>query len=102
MATRSERFHAEEQRHPSKRATKRTKDHEAKKTRVKRALHAHENVHAGKKATVALEARPTNKGKRPSRKSSRKSANRSKFDTSQELRSEARKASPDARFRSGK
>lgn len=101
MATRSERFHAEEQRHASKRAKKRAAEHDAKKARIKRKLHAHENVHAGNKATVALEPRPA-KGKRPSRKSSRKSANRSKFDTSQELRSEAKKATPEARYRGGK
>jgi hypothetical protein len=101
MATRSEAFHANQQRHPSKQAKKRLADHMAKKDRIKRKLHAHENVHAGKKATVALEL-PPKSGKRPSRKSTRSSANRSKFDSATEHRGGMAHASPEGRFRNGK
>jgi hypothetical protein len=100
MATRSEQFHAEEQRHATKKSKKRSADHTAKKARIKRKVAAHENVHAGKKATFALEARSA-KGK-ASRKSSRKSANRSKFDAPSEVRGERNHATPEARFRNRK
>ena len=100
MATRSEQFHAQAQRHPSKKSKKKGTDHTAKKSRLKRKLKAHENVHAGNKATTAFESHLA--GKRPSRKSSRKSANRSKYDTNLELRQDRRKKSADSRYRSGK
>jgi len=95
MATRSEQFHAEAQRHPSKKSRKRAADHAAKKGRSKRKLKAHENVHAGKKATVAIE-------KGGSRKSTRKSANRSKFDAPSEVRGERTHATPEERYRNKK
>jgi hypothetical protein len=98
MATRSELFHAQEQRHRSKTAKKRAKDHEAKKGRTKRSDQAHENVRAAKHASVALEPRP--KKGRPSRKSTRKSANRAKSDiTVSELRSVRRQAAPQRRHK---
>jgi hypothetical protein len=100
MATRSEAFRAAQQRHQSKEARKRAGDHAVKKARIKRKLHAHENVHASKKATVALE--PHEKGKRPSRKSTRSSANRSKFDTNTELRGERSISRPESRFQRNK
>jgi hypothetical protein len=100
MATRSERFHADEQQHASKTAKKRQAEHSLKKGRIKRALHAHENVHAAHKATVALEPRPATG--RPSRKSSRKSANRAKFDANVELRGERAKVTPSSRYRGRK
>jgi len=94
MATRSEQFHADAQRHASKKSRKRAAEHAVKKSRVKRKLKAHENVRAGKKATVALE-----KG---SRKSTRKSANRSKFDAPIEIRGERTHATPTERQRNKK
>ncbi len=100
MPTRSEQFRANEQHHASKKSKKKAAEHATKKSRVKRKLKAHENVHAGKKATVALE--PRSPGARPSRKSSRKSANRAKADTNIELRGERAKATPTARYRAGK
>lgn len=81
MATRSEQFHAEEQRKGG--GTKKKKPSELKKApRAKK--------HAGKKATFALEA-----GK--SRKSTRKSANRSKPESSLEIREQAQRNRPSAR-----
>jgi hypothetical protein len=100
MATRSEQVHAEEQRHATKKSKKKSAEHATKKARTKRKLAAHENVHAGKKATYALESRSA-KGK-ASRKSSRKSANRSKFDAPSEVRGERNHATPEARYRNRK
>jgi hypothetical protein len=94
MATRSEQFHADAQRHPSKKSRKRAAEHAVKKARVKRKTKAHENVRAGKKATVALQP--------GSRKSTRKSANRSKFDAAIEVRGERAQGTPEARFRNQK
>ena len=95
MATRSEQFHAAAQKHASKKSRKRAAEHAVKKARVKRKLKAHENVHAAKKATVALE-------KGGSRKSTRKSANRSKFDAPNEVRGERAHATPEERYRNKK
>ena len=101
MATRSEQFRATQQKRRSKRAAKKAKEHDVKKARSKRSDHAHENVRAGKKATVALEPRSA-KGK-SSRKSSRGSANRSRADVNvSELRGERAQASPEGRYRTGK
>ncbi len=101
MATRSEQYRAQAQRHPSKQSKKKAANHAAKNSRVKRKVAARENVRAGKKATTALEPRPAN-GARPSRKSTRASANRMKYDTNIELRQDRRKRSPESRYRSGK
>ena len=96
MATRAEKFRAAQERHPTERAEKKARVHETKKSRVKRALHAHPNARAGRKATVALEPRPA-KG-RPSRKSTRASANRGRSDVAvSELRAERWHSSPKAR-----
>ena len=100
MATRSEQYRAQAQRHTTKKSKKKAAAHAAKKGRIKRKLKAHENVRAGKKATVALEPRSTTA--RPSRKSSRKSANRLRSDTSIEVHSEYVKATPEARYRGRK
>lgn len=100
MPTRSEQFHANEQRHASKKSKKKASQHTTKKSRVKRKLNAHKNVHAGKKATFAFE--PHTPGARPSRKSTRGSANRARSDTNIELRSERTKATPTSRYRGGK
>lgn len=94
MATRSEQFHADAQRHASKKSRKRAAEHATKKARVKRKVKAHENVRAGKKATVALQP--------GSRKSTRKSANRSKFDAPIEVRGERTHATPEERYRNKK
>lgn len=94
MATRSEQFHADAQRHASKKSRKRAADHATKKARKKREVKAHENARAARKATVALE-----KG---SRKSTRKSANRSKFDAPTEIRGERTHATPSERHRNRK
>jgi hypothetical protein len=100
MATRAETFRAAEQRHRTKGAAKRLAEHESKKKRVKRALHAHDNVHAGKKAAYSLEPRSA-KG-RASRKSTRGGANHTRADVNLELRSERRLRAPDTRARGGK
>ena len=98
MATKSERVHAEEQKHgPTPKAKKRAK---ARKTRADKLSAPHENVHAGKKASYAREE-PAADG-RKSRKSSRSSANRSKPDTNLTLREQRAKSSPEARFRQAK
>lgn len=83
----------------SARAEKQKKGPNTKKTRKlaqrkpKRA--AAEPIAAGKKATAAKEAHA--EGKRPSRKSTRASANRGKQDTNLTLRSERKKSSPKER-----
>jgi hypothetical protein len=79
MATRSEQFHAEEQRKGRARPKK--------KSSTKKA-----GGRIAKKATFALERSP---GKRPSRKSTRKSANRSKPQHTLEIREEIQKGSPE-------
>ena len=95
MATRSENFRtAQERTHtPNKAAKKRaSRPHGAHDARGRTT---HENVHAGRKATYALEPRVASK--RPSRKSTRKSANHAKADTNINLRSERRQRSAAAR-----
>lgn len=92
MATRAEQAHDETQRAQAK--AKRTK-----KAAAKKAPRAKGRTHLSKKATVALEApRPG----RPSRKSTRKSANRSKTDSNFNLRESMTKGSPEARARRSK
>ena len=87
MATRAERFRAREERKGPK-ATKGPKGaHAAKHTNVSKR--------AGHKATYALE--PHAPRTRPSRKSTRSSANRSKPDANFQLREERRTRSPKAR-----
>ena len=86
MATKAEQFHSSSQRtgHP-----KRTS---AKKPR--KGKWSHDKAHAGSKATHALEA-PTEG--RPSRESTRGSANRAKADASMNINEENRKGAPKAR-----
>lgn len=93
MATKSEQHHAEEQRTgrakaPKKRVSRSKPGSPAAKRRptTKRG--------AGK-ATYAIE--PTRAG-RPSRKSTRKSANRVKADSNLTLREDRQKGSPESRF----
>jgi hypothetical protein len=63
---------------------------------VKPADRTRAKKHAGRKATYALEDRTSG---RPSRKSTRKSANRSKPDASLNAREALQKGSPAARYR---
>ena len=60
-------------------------------------LVVHENVHAGKKASYALEDHA--KGTRPARKSTRKASNHVKADANLNLREQRTKSAPEARSR---
>jgi hypothetical protein len=96
MATRAERFRAQDERSPEKKKRK------AGPTGAHPAHDAHKRKNAtskraGRKATYALERTKANA--RPSRKSSRKSANRSKPDTNFELRQERKTNAPSSRHR---
>jgi hypothetical protein len=95
MATRTQQFRAkEEQRESAKNQA------EARRGRSKPGVapkdRSRVKKHAARKATYAFEA---TSAKRPSRKSSRKSANRAKPDSSFNLVEELRKGSPEATFR---
>jgi len=87
MATKSEQFRAEEQRqaHVAK----------AQAARSKPDTQSNESERAGKKATYAFEQTAGT----PTRKSTRKSANRAKPDASLTLRQEMVASSPTERFR---
>lgn len=87
MATKSEQFHAEEQR--------RAQTAKAKTARSKPDTQSNESVRAGNKATYAFEAVAGT----PTRKSTRKSANRSKPDTALTLHEQQVRGTPEARFR---
>jgi hypothetical protein len=100
MATRSEQAHAEEQRKNGS-SKSRTRAGRSKpgappgtRTRAKK--------HAGRKATYALEATEAPEGGRPSRKSTRKSANRAKADAGLTGREQLVKGSPENRYAKGK
>lgn len=88
MATRAEQF-----RSSSQRAGK--PKHVAKK-KPKKAEWSHEKAHAGSKATHALE--PAGAG-RPSRESTRGSANRAKPDAARNITEGVRQGAPSARAR---
>lgn len=95
MATKAESLHAEDQRHgPTPLARKRAK---AKKTRAEKLGAPHETKRAGKKASYAREVPKGDR--RPSRKSTRTSANRARPDTNLNLKEERQKGSPENRFR---
>jgi hypothetical protein len=87
MATKAEEFRSREQKKgkPSKVSAK--KPRKAKWSRAK--------SHAASKATHAFE--PTAPGKRPSRESSRSSANRAKADSGFDLTEELKKGKPENR-----
>jgi len=91
MATRAEQARAETQREESKKKR-------AKKARKKAATPPPKKrvTRTAAKATVAVEERGE---KRPSRKSTRGSANRLKSDTNLVLREERAKTSPENRYR---
>ena len=95
MATRSEQNHADEQRH-GQRDTKTNKRVNRSRPGSAPSDRSRSKKHAERKATHAIE--PDRKG-RPSRESTRKSANRAKPDTSLNLREELQKGSPETRFR---
>lgn len=91
MATKADQARAGAQKKgPSKKKAKKVAQ------RKPRKAHA-EPIAAGRKATVAKEQ---TKGKRPSRKSTRASANRAKADSALEIRSELAKNAPTERARS--
>jgi hypothetical protein len=96
MAPRSEQFHAEQERLAREKKAKR-----AKRARAKKDEKAHAKTRTEGKATYAREENAA-PGKRPSRKSTRKSANRAKPDASLSRVEAAKKGSPDAKFRKGK
>ena len=98
MATKSERVKAEEMKKGTK--PKRARKLARRKTDAEKHQH-HEPKAAGKKATYEKEPAPP-PGKRPSRKSTRAGANRSKPDTNLNLRSERAKSSPKSRARASK
>lgn len=93
MATRAEQYKAAQERHGHEGSGVRK---ERSKPGVPPAARSHDKKHAQKKATYALEQ--TTNG-RPSRKSTRKAANRAKPDSNFNLREEMQKASPTNRFR---
>jgi hypothetical protein len=95
MATRSEQQHAEEQRR-GPRDTKKNKKANRSKPGSAPKDRKRGKTRAGGKATHALE--PKRAG-RPSRESTRKSANRAKGDSSLNHTEEMKKGSPDSRFR---
>jgi hypothetical protein len=92
MATRSEQYRAQSQR-TGRGGKRKAQQNQAGGRRRKRTR---AKLHTRAKATYALE--PTS-GKRPSRKSTRKSANRAKPDTNFNLREEMQKGSPEQRAR---
>jgi len=93
MATRAEKFRAAEERKPKRRAKKGpTGAHVAHDARGRKTS---PNRRAGRKATYALERRTP--GARPSRKSTRRSANRSKPDSNLERTRERKLNAPEAR-----
>jgi hypothetical protein len=91
----AEQHHADEQRHGA-RDTKSNKRINRSKPGSAPSERSRSKKHAERKATHALE--PDREG-RPSRESSRKSANRAKPDTNFNLREELQKGSPETRFR---
>ncbi|MGH7280665.1 MAG: hypothetical protein ACRELY_04010 [Polyangiaceae bacterium] len=96
MATQSEQFHADEQRRDG--AKKRKKASQANERDAQKVRgRAKKKGHTESKATYALEQKTD--GKRPSRKSTRKSANHAKSDAGLTRVEQQRKGSPDAAFR---
>jgi hypothetical protein len=93
MATKAERFRSEQERaHITKPPARPTSQRKPKK-----AAFGRKKRHAEVKATHALEE--VGAGKRPSRKSTRASANRAKADVGFNRTEETRKASPEGRAR---
>jgi hypothetical protein len=95
MPTRGEQFRYDQERKNKKAGAKRASKQSHKKGKEVRST----TGRVGKKATYADEELKLTTGARPSRKSSRKSANRSKADSNLNLREERQKASPESTFR---
>jgi len=93
MATKAEQARSDEQR---KHGEGRHKSHVSKK-KPKKAAWSHDKAHAASKATRALEESAA--GQRPSRESTRGSANRDKADSALNITEENRKGSPQNRAR---
>ena len=92
MATKAEQYRSMQQR--------RRRRGRVSAKKPKKAAWDKSKSHAGAKATHALEvARP---GKRPSRKSTRSSANRAKADAAFNITEETRKGAPSARARTAR
>jgi hypothetical protein len=91
MATRSERQHSEEIKRGPRRSAR------TSKKKPKKSEWSHDKAHAGAKATRALET--VARGTRPSRESTRRSANHAKADAPMNITQEARKGSPANRAR---
>jgi hypothetical protein len=92
MSTRSEKFRADEQRKGPKAAKP-----QVQRKRGATPAEKHMKKHAEKSATYAME--PVPEQGRPSRKSTRKSANRAKPDTNLNLREARQKRSPEQTYR---
>ena len=93
MATRAEQSRSEGQR---THGAGRHKSHVAKR-KPKKAAWSHHSAHAASKATHALE--DTAPGKRPSRESTRGSANRAKADSALNLTEQTKNGAPTNRAR---
>jgi hypothetical protein len=91
MATKSEQYRANEQRQSRAQKPKKRRTEPAAGARGR----SRTSARIAKKATYALER---GQAKRPSRKSTRKSAHRSKTDAGLVGREELRTTSPEARF----
>ena len=98
MSTKAEQFKSKQERAAAKAHVEEERP-ERSKPGAPPGEKTQESLHAGRKATYALEA--PREG-RPSRKSTRKSANRSKPDTNLTLRATNQAVSADARARRGK
>jgi hypothetical protein len=87
MATKAEQFRSNAQRkgRPKRKSVK----------KLRKAEWSREKAHAGAKATHALE----DSAKRPSRVSTRSSANRAKSDAALDVTEEVRKGTPEQRAR---
>jgi hypothetical protein len=97
MATRAEQFRSEEQRTHGKGLHKRPHKTHVSKKQPKKAAWSRNKPHAGAKATHALES--VARGARPSRESTRASANRAKPDSAFNLTEETKKGAPQNRAR---
>jgi hypothetical protein len=96
MATKAEQFRTQKEReHPA--GEPRSKRARKSQRKPKKAAFSRDKAGARAKATRALET--TRPGKRPSRKSTRSSANRAKPDVAFNLTEEIKKGSPQARAR---
>ncbi|HXN33769.1 MAG TPA: hypothetical protein VN894_17995 [Polyangiaceae bacterium] len=93
MATKAERLRSEDQRTNGKGQHK----SRASEKKPKKAAWSHDKAHAASKATHALE--DTAPGKRPSRESTRGSANRAKADAAFNVTEETKKGAPTNRAR---